>query len=488
MIGHRTEEEVRRYDLLKLGILLLLLALLALTWFATRHLQLADLPGGATSGETQAQATMPAPVALSLDRPSGPLTAGSITLSGTAGPGMQVTVLADDQPVGMALADADGFWTTTVELPPGDHILRAQAFDGTGIVAGETEPVAVTVGGGVIPPSLDAPAETQVDASSGETILPIAPGSITLTGQGQPGTHVEMLIDGLRIGLAEVDSTGAWALPVNMPAGDYSLQFNTLDASGAVLSSADPIRVTVGGSATGEVQTPEAPAVTIRDALVGLPGNYSILLSLLEISGMAESLPGSGPFTLFAPTDEAFGRLPQRVLDDLKTNPQALSRLLQHHILGGTHTAADLRTTPPVTLSGYTLGVAPQGDTLTIDGATVLSADAPADGGVIHTIDRVLLPPLAENVQPPIIDESGVPTFRGTALTIVGKAEPGRTILVELNGESFGEPATVNDDGTWLVSGTVTLGGNYQIIAYMLDAASGLEAISQPVALQVVVD
>lgn len=521
MIRHRTEEEVRRYDLLKLGVLLLLLALLALTWFATRDLRSAELaggdlappageataspdgviagpgedvtlPGGDESGEAQEPLPAPTLAAPSIDSPGGALAAGSVTLSGMAGPGAQVAILANDQTVGAATAGVDGAWSATVDLPPGEYAIRAQTVDNVGGIVGESQPVTITVGDGTqagageqSPPVLSPPVEVLIDAASGEATLPIAPGPITWSGQGQPGTQVEMLIDGLRVGLAAVDPTGAWSLPVNMPAGDYTLQLNSLDEAGDVLSSSEPLRVVVGDSpATGETGTPDNSAVSIADALAGQPGEFSVLLSLLDSSGLGESLPGSGPFTLFAPTDEAFGLLPQRFVDGLAANPENLSRLLQNHIAGGVQLAADLLATPPTMLSGHTPAFAPQGDTLSVDGATVLSADSTAAGGVIHAIDRVLLPPLAEGIQPPAIDGSGAATFAGTALTIVGTAAPGRTILVEMNGEPFGQPATVNVDGTWLVSGEVTP-GDYQIFAYMLDAADWLEGISQPVALQV---
>jgi len=507
MIRHRTEEDVRRYDLLKLGVLLLLLALLALTWFATRDLRPAELVGGEAAPTAQpdgeeaeeaageAQQPLPAPTlaAPSLDLPTGALTAGGITLSGTAGPGAQVAVLAGDLPVGAATAGVDGAWSATVDLPPGEHTIRVQTVDNVGGVVSESQPVTITVEGDATeiaagPPAapvLAPPAEVQVDPATGEAVLPIPPGPITWAGQGAPGTQVEMLIDGLRVGLVEVDPGGAWSLPVNMPAGDYTLQLNSLDAAGVVLASTEPIRVAVGdGATTGQTGTPDTSAVTLAGALAAQPGEYSVLLSLLQSSGLAESLPGSGPFTLFAPTDEAFGLWPQRVVDALAANQDNLSRLMPYHILGGVHTAADLMATPPMTLSGHTLAVAPQANGLTVNGATVIAADTMVAGGVIHAIDRVLLPPLAEGIRPPVIDDSGVPVFVGTALTIVGTAEPNRTILVEMNGEPFGQPATVDAGGNWLVGGDVAP-GDYQIVAYMLDAADGLEAISTPVALTV---
>ena len=128
--------------------------------------------------------------------------------------------------------------------------------------------------------------------------------------------------------------------------------------------------------------------------------------------------------------------------------------------------------------------IAAENDTLTVNDALVSAPDIAATNGVIHAIDRILVPPLAVGVRPPVIDESGVPTFTGPLLTIVGTAEPNHTILIELNGESFGQPAVVGPDTTWLVAGDVTT-GEYRIIAYMLSASGALEAISRPVILPV---
>lgn len=491
-ISHRTREEIRRFDSLKLGVLLLLMMLLALVWYAGRHLQPAELAqGGVAATERgdlpaiglesdEAQEPLPAPTlaAPSIDALAGGLAAGNVTLSGTAGPGAQVAVLADDRPVGVAIAGVDGTWSMTVDMLPGEHSIRVQTLDNVGSVIGEIGPVAVTVAGNSTPPSLNPPVGGQTDATSGTAAMAIAPGPITWTGQGDPGTQVEMVIDGLRVGVVEVDTAGNWSLPINMPVGNYSMKLNTLDASGAIIASSDPVRIVV----SGDVTTGEA--ATIAAGLSKLPDQFTILEGLLQTSGMAESLPVSGPFTLFAPTDAAFARLPQRVIDDLSTNPQALSRLLQFHILSGVHTTADLLAAPPTTLNGFILDSASHGDEMTIGGAQIVAADVPAAGGIIQAVDRVLLPPLAEDVQPPMIDDSGVHTFAGTSLTIVGTAEPNRTMIIEMNGEPFGQPALVDADGNWSVNGEVAP-GDYEIIAYMLDATNGLEAISQPVILQV---
>jgi len=157
--------------------------------------------------------------------------------------------------------------------------------------------------------------------------------------------------------------------------------------------------------------------------------------------------------------------------------------VLRYHVTQGRHTAVELRTVQPSTIDGRLLTVTMQADGQTINGALMTETDIAAGNGIIHAIDRILLPPLVAGVRPPIIDESGVATFVGPHLTVVGKAEPGRTIRVELNGEAFGEAVVVDANGGWQVSGDVSA-AEYRIVAFMLNGAT-LEAFSRPVALTV---
>ena len=582
MSRYHTAEEIRRYDLMKLGVLLLLILLLILTWVATRDQSgllsdLADEPAATTVAEgpetenpsaTLPEATLGIP---SVNLPAEPLQPGSVTLSGTAEPGAQVVVLVNGAPAAAATAGVDGNWSATMDLPAGVYTVQARTMDNVGGVAAESEAVSITVGdetlppgpitisppgfdaltgayvftgtaapgqtinvvsGGAVvgtttadetgnfsievptaaisgevqlqttdetgvvvqqseplklnsqPPSLAPSADLQVDLDSGALILPSRPEGLTLSGQGEPGTQVELLVDGARNALAVVDVGGAWSMPLALPDGAHTFQFNTLDPGGNLLSSAIPITVVVGAPVAGA--TAAAPTEdgnqTIAAVMAGRP-EFSSLLSVLQSTGSLDILAQPGPFTTFAPTNEAFANLPQRVIDGLNANPQILSQLLQYHITHGRYPAADLQTVQPATVNGRLLTVGLLDGVTTINDALVTTADIPATNGIVHAIDRILVPPLVEGVRPPVMDTSGVATFTGSFLTIVGTAEPGRTILVELNGEPFGE-AIVGPDTTWAVSGNVTP-GEYQIVAYMLGAADALEAISRPVMLQV---
>lgn len=122
-------------------------------------------------------------------------------------------------------------------------------------------------------------------------------------------------------------------------------------------------------------------------------GTFTTLLTAIETAGLTETLKGDGPFTVFAPPDEAFAGLPAGTLDAVLSNETELTRVLTYHVVPGTYTAADLAGTDNLTtLSGATLTVSTDGG-VKVDGATVVTADIQAKNGVIHVIDTVMLPP-----------------------------------------------------------------------------------------------
>ena len=121
-------------------------------------------------------------------------------------------------------------------------------------------------------------------------------------------------------------------------------------------------------------------------------GSFTTLATALEAAGLVETLQGDGPFTVFAPTDEAFAKLPAGALDDLLANPEKLKAVLLLHVVDGKVTAADVSGLSEATaLSGGTLAI-DTSDGVKVGGATVTQADVMASNGVIHIIDTVLLP------------------------------------------------------------------------------------------------
>ena len=130
-------------------------------------------------------------------------------------------------------------------------------------------------------------------------------------------------------------------------------------------------------------------------------GNFKTLATALTAAGLIDTLKGPGPFTVFAPTDEAFAKIPKADLDALLKDKAKLSAVLTYHVVDGKVMAADVKTGKVKTVQGSELNVSvnsskkPYGESVTtvkVDNATVTKTDIAADNGVIHVIDSVLMP------------------------------------------------------------------------------------------------
>lgn len=123
-------------------------------------------------------------------------------------------------------------------------------------------------------------------------------------------------------------------------------------------------------------------------------GQFKTLTSLLQQTGLDKTLAESGPYTVFAPTDEAFAKVPKKTLDSLAANPDQLKAVLLYHVADGEVKAADVATTSSVaTLNGASLPIKANDSVVRVGGAKVIQADVMASNGVIHVIDGVLIPP-----------------------------------------------------------------------------------------------
>lgn len=125
-------------------------------------------------------------------------------------------------------------------------------------------------------------------------------------------------------------------------------------------------------------------------------GSFATLSRALTAAGLAATLKGPGPFTVFAPTDEAFSKLPAGTLENLlkPENKAMLQRLLTYHVIPGKMLAADVvKVTSAKAVSGDSLPITVSGSVVTVGKARVAKTDIVATNGVIHVIDTVLLPP-----------------------------------------------------------------------------------------------
>ncbi|MFO7610014.1 MAG: fasciclin domain-containing protein [Candidatus Krumholzibacteriia bacterium] len=129
-------------------------------------------------------------------------------------------------------------------------------------------------------------------------------------------------------------------------------------------------------------------------AVASAAGSFKTLVAAIEAAGLAETLQGEGPFTVFAPTDEAFAKLPAGTLENLlkPENKDKLAGLLRCHVLPGRLAAADVKTMKATSLGGEELNLQVKDGTVMVGGATVVKADLPARNGVIHAVDAVVLP------------------------------------------------------------------------------------------------
>jgi uncharacterized surface protein with fasciclin (FAS1) repeats len=129
----------------------------------------------------------------------------------------------------------------------------------------------------------------------------------------------------------------------------------------------------------------------IVDVAVGA-GDFETLVTAVKAAGLVETLKGEGPFTVFAPTDEAFAKIPKDQLDALLADKAKLTAVLTYHVVPGKVMAADVvKLDSAKTVQGQSVSIG-HADGVTVDGAKVVKTDIPASNGVIHVIDTVIIP------------------------------------------------------------------------------------------------
>lgn len=137
--------------------------------------------------------------------------------------------------------------------------------------------------------------------------------------------------------------------------------------------------------------TSSAPA-TIADTAARTP-QLSTLNKLIADAGLAETLRQPGPYTVFAPSDEAFKAVPAKTMAELAGNKELLKSVLTYHVLPGQVASAEVKNGNAKSLQGANLALAKAGGFVTVEDAMVTQADVRASNGVVHVIDRVLMPP-----------------------------------------------------------------------------------------------
>jgi uncharacterized surface protein with fasciclin (FAS1) repeats len=168
------------------------------------------------------------------------------------------------------------------------------------------------------------------------------------------------------------------------------LAMTTLAACGSSTSSS----TTSAPAAASSTPASSAPAAagTIVDVAAANP-DFSTLVAAVKAAGLAETLSGTGPFTVFAPTNEAFAKLPAGLVDKLllPANKDVLAKILTYHVVASKVMAADVKDGKVATVEGSEITLSTMNG-VTVNDAKVTAADVAASNGVIHVIDTVLVP------------------------------------------------------------------------------------------------
>lgn len=148
---------------------------------------------------------------------------------------------------------------------------------------------------------------------------------------------------------------------------------------------------TMAAGATLALMTSVASAADIVETAIS-SGQFKTLVTALQEADLVDTLKGDGPFTVFAPTDAAFAKLPAGALDALLKDKSKLAAVLTYHVVPGKVMAAQVKPGDVKTVQGESLNVSTKGGSVMVDNAKVTKTDISASNGVIHVIDTVILP------------------------------------------------------------------------------------------------
>jgi uncharacterized surface protein with fasciclin (FAS1) repeats len=159
------------------------------------------------------------------------------------------------------------------------------------------------------------------------------------------------------------------------------------------LMNVGPALAHCGSCGAGDEHSHDAKATDDIVGVASAAGSFNTLLAAAKAAGLVETLQSEGPFTVFAPTDEAFGKLPEGTIDNLLANPDKLKQILLYHVVPGKVMAKDVvGLSSATTAQGSDVAIVVKGDVVMINNAKVLKTDVMASNGVIHVIDTVIVP------------------------------------------------------------------------------------------------
>jgi uncharacterized surface protein with fasciclin (FAS1) repeats len=164
----------------------------------------------------------------------------------------------------------------------------------------------------------------------------------------------------------------------------------------ALVLSAGPAFAHCGSCGVGDKHSHAAEAAKQDQDIVGVAvaaGDFNTLVAAVKAAGLVETLQGDGPYTVFAPTDEAFAKLPEGTVEKLLANPEKLKQILLYHVVPGKVTAEKVVSlNSATTAQGSDVAIAVNGGSVMVNNANVIATDVMASNGVIHVIDTVIIP------------------------------------------------------------------------------------------------
>jgi len=223
---------------------------------------------------------------------------------------------------------------------------------------------------------------------------------VTASFPGSPYVRWDLFIlpggdDAGKIWVATGSDAGEASLSLdttNLPDGDHAFSLRLVKPD----SNYDEqiVNFTIDNAGTASEAAPAASGLAdIVDTAVAA-GQFDTLVTAVQAAGLVDALKGAGPFTVFAPTEEAFAALPAGTLDSLLADPEALANVLLYHVVPGKVMAADVTDgLTAETLQGSTVTFSVGDDGVKINDANIVTTDIEASNGVIHVIDQVILPP-----------------------------------------------------------------------------------------------
>ena len=207
------------------------------------------------------------------------------------------------------------------------------------------------------------------------------------------------------VGLKAVETLQGQSAPITVDGstvtiGDAQIVITDIAAANGVIHVIDTVLLPPAEGASESMET----LPTIAEIAAG-DENFSTLVAALQAAGLVETLAGEGPFTVFAPTNDAFGALPAGALDGLLADTAALTDVLLYHVVPGKVMAADVVGLPYAeTAQGQPVLIKVEDGAVMVNGANVVTTDIEASNGVIHVIDAVILPPSSNIVETAVAD------------------------------------------------------------------------------------